>query len=59
VTTQDRLVLPRKQYELARVLRAKVYELSGDHLCTLVQPVEYAALSTSILRVLRPSLLHE
>jgi 3-oxoadipate enol-lactonase len=62
VTTQDRLVLPRKQYELARVLRAKVYELSGDHLCTLVQPDEYSTLSTWILRDLQdlqPSLLDE
>lgn len=54
ITTNDRLVLPRKQYELARVLRAKVYELSGDHLCTLVQPDDYAAISASILRDLHP-----
>jgi 3-oxoadipate enol-lactonase len=52
VTTQDRLVLPRKQYELARVLQARVFELPGDHLCTFVQPVDYAAISDVIVREL-------
>jgi 3-oxoadipate enol-lactonase len=59
VTTRDRLVLPRKQYELARRLGARVYELPGDHLCTLVQPQEYAALSMQIVADLVPSSVHQ
>ena len=50
VTTEDRLVPPRKQYELARALDATVHELRGDHLCTLVQPDEYAAVSRKVLQ---------
>jgi pimeloyl-ACP methyl ester carboxylesterase len=42
VTTQDRLVLPRKQRELAQALRAHVVEVDGDHLVTLERPKAYS-----------------
>lgn len=42
ITTQDRLVLPRKQRELAQALRAHVAEVDGDHLVTLEQPKAYS-----------------
>jgi pimeloyl-ACP methyl ester carboxylesterase len=58
VTTRDRLVFPRKQYELARVLQARVHELPGDHLCTLVQPVDYAEVSSRLLNELLASVDH-
>ncbi len=38
VTTADRLVLPRKQRELASALRAHVVEVAGDHLVPWEQP---------------------
>ena len=38
LTTKDRLVRPRKQHALAAALAARVVELPGDHLCSLVQP---------------------
>ncbi|MCB0999898.1 MAG: alpha/beta fold hydrolase [Acidimicrobiales bacterium] len=41
LTTRDRLVLPSKQRELARALRAHVVEVDGDHLVTLESPVAY------------------
>jgi 3-oxoadipate enol-lactonase len=59
VTTHDHLVPPRKQYELARRLGARVYELPGDHLCTLKQPQDYAALSTRMVADLVPLSVHE
>ncbi len=43
VTTKDRLVVPRKQREMAAVLHGRITELAGDHMCTLGRPTEYAA----------------
>jgi 3-oxoadipate enol-lactonase len=45
VTTRDRLVLPAKQRALARVLRAEVLEIEGDHDVTLVDGATYAAVT--------------
>lgn len=49
LTTRDRLVRPRKQRALAAALRAEVTEFDGDHLCTMEQPVEYAAAIVAVL----------
>ena len=38
ITTEDRLVLPRKQRELATALRAHVLEVAGDHLVPWERP---------------------
>ena len=38
ITTKDRLVLPRKQRELAEALRAHVIEVPGDHLTSWELP---------------------
>ncbi|MGD9701483.1 MAG: alpha/beta fold hydrolase [Acidimicrobiia bacterium] len=43
LTTQDRLVKPRKQRALATATGAVIVELHGDHLCSLVQPTEFSA----------------
>jgi pimeloyl-ACP methyl ester carboxylesterase len=50
LTTRDRLVRPRKQRQLALALRAVVHELDGDHLCTMEQPAEYAAITVEQVR---------
>ena len=42
VTTRDRLVRPRKQRALAAAVGATVFEIDGDHLCTLQQGKEFA-----------------
>lgn len=49
VTTADRLVKPRKQWQLAKALRAEVRELPFDHLCTLTNPVEYSAATRALV----------
>lgn len=38
ITTEDRLVLPRKQRELATALRAHVLDVAGDHLVPWERP---------------------
>jgi pimeloyl-ACP methyl ester carboxylesterase len=43
ITTQDRLVWPRKQRALADALGAQVIELHGDHLASWEHPTEFAA----------------
>ena len=45
VTTRDRLVRPAKQRELARVLRASVFEIDADHDVPLAKGGEYATLT--------------
>jgi 3-oxoadipate enol-lactonase len=45
VTTRDRLVRPARQRELARVLRAFVFEIDADHDAPLAQGGEYATLT--------------
>jgi pimeloyl-ACP methyl ester carboxylesterase len=42
LTMRDHLVLPHKQRELARALRAHVVEIDGDHLVTIEQPKAYS-----------------
>ncbi len=42
VTTRDRLVLPRKQRELASALRAHVVEVAGDHLVPWEAPKAFS-----------------
>jgi pimeloyl-ACP methyl ester carboxylesterase len=49
LTTRDRLVRPAKQAALARALRADVLELDGDHLSTLVRPVEFSRLTRQLV----------
>ena len=45
VTTRDRLVRSAKQHELARVLRAQVFEIDADHDLPLAKGAEYARLT--------------
>ena len=49
VTTKDRLVLPRKQYELARALDAHVVEVEGDHLVPWEQPAAFSAATLAVV----------
>jgi len=49
VTTRDRLVKPRRQYALAKALRAEVRELPGDHLSPWVHPIEFAELTVDLV----------
>jgi pimeloyl-ACP methyl ester carboxylesterase len=49
ITTRDRLVKPRKQRELAKVLRAHVVELDGDHLCSLDQPRAFSVATLALV----------
>lgn len=49
ITTADRLVRPRKQRQLARLLQADVRELDGDHFCSLVKPVEFSSLMVDLV----------
>jgi pimeloyl-ACP methyl ester carboxylesterase len=50
VTTQDRLVKPRKQRQLATALHASVRELHGDHLAPWMQPTEFAELTAALVQ---------
>lgn len=43
LTTEDRLVPPRKQRQLATTLQAEVVELEADHFAPLQVPAEFAA----------------
>ena len=45
VTARDRLVRPAKQRELAKVLRARVFEIDADHDLPLANGGEYARLT--------------
>lgn len=45
ITSGDRLVRPAKQQELARALRAHVFEIDADHDLPLVKGEEYARLT--------------
>lgn len=49
VTTNDRLVRPRKQRQLAAALRADVVEVRGDHLVPWELPDEFAAATAEIV----------
>lgn len=42
ITTDDRLVAPAKQRQLAAAVQADVVELAGDHFCTWFQPDEFS-----------------
>lgn len=55
VTARDHLVWPAKQRELARVLRADVFETDADHDLPLTQGAEYARLTRLLVdRVAEP-----
>lgn len=43
LTVHDQVVAPAKQRELARVMRAEVVELQGDHFCAWHRGPEFAA----------------
>jgi hypothetical protein len=45
ITTQDRLVRPAKQRELAGALCARVIEVAGDHDLPLARAAEYGRLT--------------
>ena len=49
ITTEDRLVRPRKQRALAEALGADVRELTGDHLSAWVHPEEFAAATVELV----------
>ena len=51
ITTSDRLVRPRKQRALARVLGADVRELDGDHLSAWEHPNEFAAVTVELVEL--------
>ncbi|MBK5331509.1 MAG: alpha/beta fold hydrolase [Ilumatobacteraceae bacterium] len=51
ITTQDRLVRPRKQRVLAEALGAEVRELAGDHLSAWEHPVEFAAVTVELVEL--------
>jgi 3-oxoadipate enol-lactonase len=55
VTTEDRLVLPRKQRALAAALNAATVELVGDHLVSWQRPSAFSAATLQALHVLTPS----
>lgn len=42
VTTRDQLVHPRKQYELAAAIGAKVFEFAGDHTTAVLEQEAFA-----------------
>lgn len=50
VATNDRLVKPRKQRELATALRAEVVEVPMDHLGAIEQPADFAAATVDLVR---------
>lgn len=50
ITTQDRLVVPRKQRGLAQALGAHVIDVSGDHLVTLEHPRAYSDATVAIVQ---------
>lgn len=50
ITTEDRLVKPRKQRALASALKAHVEELAGDHMAPLVQHDEFAELTVRLVQ---------
>ncbi len=50
ITTQDRLVKPRKQRALAKAINAHVIELQGDHLSTWMNPVEFSDITSRLVR---------
>ena len=50
ITTQDRLVLPRKQRALAEALGAHVGEVAGDHLAPWMNAAEFAATTSTLVR---------
>jgi pimeloyl-ACP methyl ester carboxylesterase len=49
ITTNDHVVVPRKQRALADALGATTRELAADHLCPLTEPEEYARLTRELL----------
>ena len=49
LTTQDQVVPPAKQRELARTVRAEVVELQGDHFAPWYRGAEYAAATERLL----------
>ena len=45
ITTRDESVPPHKQAELASAINAQVFELAADHMSTVQNPREYAAVT--------------
>jgi pimeloyl-ACP methyl ester carboxylesterase len=57
ITTADRLVRPRKQRQLAEALGATVRELHADHLATMLNGEQYAALTLELLALLEATVV--
>ncbi|MEY2443610.1 MAG: hypothetical protein QOE00_190 [Ilumatobacteraceae bacterium] len=51
ITTRDRLVKPRKQRALAKVLRADIREIAADHLCAWEQPNDFADTTVELVEL--------
>ncbi len=49
ISTQDRLVRPRKQRQLAAALNAKVVEVEMDHLGALERPAQFASATVELV----------
>ncbi len=49
ISTRDRLVRPRKQWELARALRATVAEVPMDHLGAIELPDQFASATLALV----------
>jgi pimeloyl-ACP methyl ester carboxylesterase len=59
VTTADTAVPPRRQYELAKLLSASVYEFDGDHLDVTAKWAEFNPVLLRALGVVAPVTLQE
>ena len=54
ITTNDRLVNPRKQRALAKALGAEVREISTDHLGPWEQPDQFSSATIELLTLVAP-----
>jgi 3-oxoadipate enol-lactonase len=55
LTTNDQLVSPRKQRELAEASRATVIPLDGDHFVNIGKPAEFSAATARAVRAVLSS----
>jgi 3-oxoadipate enol-lactonase len=49
ITTNDHLVLPRKQRQLAQAMNAHVVEIAADHIAPWQSPAEYSAATLALV----------
>ncbi len=55
ITTNDRLVRPRKQYALAKALGAQTREIATDHLAPWEAPDQFASVTVELLSMVTAS----